>query len=200
MVELDGTKKGAWFDHAENTGGWIIDDGTPQPARDPIRQRPPRFVPDERAETLRYVLGKTRPAVGTLAERYLARRGLELAAIAARLAEVRQDPISKVLQQLPIRFLPGDRALDHPPAIAFLAQTATGEALAAQLVALTDDGRKDTSREVVKRTLVAGRNWHRVGAFTLPSVVRSQRTHLIAEGPETALSLWQTTGLRTSSA
>jgi len=192
---MKGPKRGSWFDHSSGTGGGPLEliqrerggdfrsaaewaardflrlDGlvTPPPVRQPRRED--KSAPD-RAATVAAIVAQLRPSVVTMATpaaAYLARRGITA-----------KPPES-------IRYRPD--AWEQGGALVAIATNATGEIQAVQQVYLTLDGKKAAGLSVPKRT-----NGSMNGAAVqLPGDPR--RPIVLAEGPETALSVWQATGM-----
>ena len=77
-------------------------------------------------------------------------------------------------------------------ALAAVATDAEGKALAVQQVYVTKDGEKALVA-VVKRTNKAADDWTERSAVRMPGTLPL----ILAEGPETAMSIWQATGRET---
>jgi len=191
-VEIDGEATGKWYDHEAGHGGgplelirchtrldldaardWGADwlGSTPRPAKD----RPPRQDPCRgKAPTghVASILTACVPVQETPAETYLRRRG--------------------ITWSLPNSLLFQPKAQGGFGALVALATDDHGEALALQQIAVTDDGRK-APVGVVKRTHKAVAEWHRQAVVRLPG----EPPIVLAEGVETALSVWQATGRET---
>jgi P4 family phage/plasmid primase-like protien len=209
-IETDGTKIGQWYDHEEGAGGdalgliirekrmavreavdwagqWL---GMPRRARGTVRQRPVALesavsqgavsatqepTADDRTDGANKVAKIVASAVaitGTPGELYLRNRGITSA-----------PPDC-------VRYLPG--AFGQYGAVVAQATDAAGEVLALQLVYVTNDGAK-APLAVKKRTHKAVDGWSERAAVRLPGSLPV----ILAEGPETALSIWQATGHET---
>lgn len=189
-VEVVGRKQGSWFDHEAGHGGgplklieretgtdwrgardWALSylgwsDDQPQPGSKKV-VKPEKISEDDereakaRAAVSRY--GVYPPIEGTLAEKYLAQRGLT-------------GPLPDNL-----RFSP--RTTYGHPALVVPATNNAGDVRAIQMVHLTPDATKVDMPKISNGALKG-------------NVVRfpGRGTLVIAEGVETALSIWKATG------
>lgn len=177
-VEISGTHAGKWFDHEQGTGGDALElicyrqhlsrAGACTWAEGWLGLEKPADAGDKVADIVKNCV----PLAGTPAARYLSRRG--------------------------IRKMP-------PPCLQFrhnaygrygaLVAQATGDGgavLATQQIYLTPAGEK-APVPVVKRTNKAVEKWAEKSAVRFPG----KPPLILAEGIETALSLWQATGQET---
>lgn len=160
-VELHGDKAGVWFDHEAQKGGRLHADDAEPTWRRPDRPRRIITHDSDSAAQLERALAQMQPAAGTPAELYLRSRG-----ITAWPAHC-------------IRFC------RNPFGLIGLAQDKHGTIRSAQIVYLTDDGRKPGFK-VGKRTYTACSGWHTIAAIRLPG----RGEPILCEGPETGLSIW----------
>lgn len=200
-IEVDGPKRGRWFDHEAGEGGdallliahlrrvplreaiswargWLGEDAGPRdaPTRAQPRQRapePPR-EPPATLDAARRIWRECGPAEGTLAETYLAGRGLRL------------DPGA------PLRFHPacpreGERL---PALVALMSDPATGEPCGIHRTYLAADGR-DRLRDAKGRAMLGG-----AGVVRLVPDAEVTLGLGIAEGIETSLACIQGFGWR----
>ena len=206
-VEINGPKRGQWFDHEEGIGGgplelichqerlsrlkaidwarrWL---GVlrPQPSREGPAEN---LIPDPNCSK------RSTGADGTLD----AVSDGKIAAIVSSTEEVLGTPGDLYLRsrgittELPdcVRFR--RRAFNEYGALVALATDLEGKVIAVQQTYLTDAGTK-ASVPVVKRTNAAMRGWGARAAVRFPGKLPV----ILAEGVETALSIWQATGRET---
>lgn len=197
-VEIAGTNKGRWYDHEQGVGGdglelvrqqkglangeaadwasqWLgqlVMGIKPAPTQS-VGQRssaPKKPKDRERAAKVTDIVEACLDPSGTPAELYLRNRGI-------------------VVPQLPaaIRFRPN--AHGRYGALVALATDAAGNVHGLQQIYVTEDGRKAPVR-VQKRTHKAHEGWSGVAAVRFPG----KPPLVLAEGVETALSIWQATG------
>ncbi|MEO1092140.1 MAG: toprim domain-containing protein [Pseudomonadota bacterium] len=173
VVHLSGPRAGWWYDWSLwGTPDWCgrldREPGTDTPGSAPFDPRAGGFAADdERLAGVRELVRASRWPEGTPTDVYLASRGIT------------ERPLP-----------PSVRHLDNPRAALFLGKKTTGAVIVVQLVYLTADGAKDRRRAVVKRTRAAGSDWAPVAGFRMPG----RGEMILAEGPETGLSLWQALG------
>ncbi len=203
-VEVDGPKAGYWFDHERGIGGdglemvrqhydpstgtaqnwarrWLAMDApgadnpappaAPNPRSANVRRKSRRE--EEAATKVADIITHCEDLAGTPAEAYLRSRGIIIASPPPAL-----------------RFLAN--AHDHYGALVALATDADGAVHAVQQIYVTDDGRK-APLKVQKRTNKARDGWSDVAAVRLPGT----KPLVLAEGVESALSVWQATGQET---
>lgn len=177
-VCLSGPKAGGWYSHESGEGGYLVEGPAAPRAPAPLR---PRFRREpDRADALDAILAACADPHGTAVEAYLSSRGIE-------------PPYPRCIRACV--GTPGvpqdDGGLFYAArfGMAALAQDGAGNALAVQVVALTAAGAK-ADLPVVKRTFRAGSDWNLVAAVRLPGRGRL----ILAEGVETALSIWRATG------
>lgn len=201
-VEIAGVNKGQWYDHEEGLGGdglelvrhrkglangaaaewasdWLGHRAKPSigasdryfgpTAADSMDGRTP-LTDEERAAKVAAILERCVDASGTPAELYLRNRGISLA------------PLPRS-----IKF----RANAHGRygAVVALSTDDSGDVHALQQIYVTEDGRKAPVK-VQKRTQKAHDGWSDVAAVRFPG----KPPLVLAEGAETALSVWQATG------
>lgn len=180
-VVLQGERAGLWYDHESGRGGSVLTTGecAPRPSGEP--RRGPLTWDSDSADKLEALL----------------RSGLcPVEDAHTRASSLRPDPRSPAQQYLASRGIdrwPHSIRGWHRAGIAYLAQTADGSILAAQVLPLTPDGRKDRARwsdGVTKRTWSACRGWHHYAAVRLPG----RGEPVLCEGVETGLSIWLATG------
>ena len=162
-VALDGERAGAWFDHEAQEGGWL-GERTEHQRPAPLRRGHIENDPD-RARALAEMLSRAVSADGTATEAYLRSRGID------------DWPAHSV------------RHCTAPHGALWVARDGAGAVKAVQIVYLTQDGQKDRTHSVVKRTLCAGRGWHHTSAVILPG----RGEPVLCEGVETGLSAWLAT-------
>jgi P4 family phage/plasmid primase-like protien len=198
-IEIEGEKIGTWYDHEHGVGGdglelirhtlklhngatydwarnWL---GLPsqkpdiKTATSPDVKQNKNLSPKQRAEKVADIIAGCCDTIeGTPAEFYLKRRGITI-----------PPPVS-------IRFRP--YAWGSIGAMVALATDNNGNVLALQQIYLTADGKK-ADLEVVKRTNKAVDKWAEQASVRLPG----NTPLVLAEGVETALSIWQATGHET---
>lgn len=191
-VDIAGDKTGKWYDHESGIGGdglelichtlnlrngaacdwarnWL---GLSENNHIKIVTPSSKQQQDEKAEKVADILKGCGPINGTPAERYLKRRGIT----------VEPPPC--------IQFRP--YAYAGYGALVAQATDADGNVLAIQQIYLTDAGEK-APVPVVKRTNKATEKWAEKSAVRFPG----KQPLILAEGVETALSLWQATGQET---
>lgn len=192
-VDIAGNKAGKWYDHESGVGGdglelvchvmnlrngaacdwarnWLgLSESKPIKITTPPSSEKPK---DEKAEKVVDILKGCGPIEGTPAERYLKRRAITA-----------EPPAC--IQYRPYAYC-GYGAL--------IAQAIDdqGNILASQQIYLTDAGEK-APVSVVKRTNKAVDKWAEKSAVRFPG----KQPLILAEGVETALSLWQATGQET---
>ncbi len=191
-IEIHDPKLGQWFDHEQGKGGaglelicaelnldtgaaceWALDWLGLSPLEESGHAAETSISqPSEHAAKISDIVGKCVPIEGTPAEKYLHRRGITM-------------PPPDVICYRP-------RAFGDYGAMVALATDADGKVLALQQIYLTDDGQK-APLKVVKRTNKAIDGWAQKSAVRLPGNLPI----ILAEGVETALSIWQTTGHET---
>ncbi len=190
-IEIQDPKRGQWFDHEQGKGGaglelicselnldtgaaceWALDWLGLSPLEESGHAETPNSQPSEHAAKIADIIGKCASIEGTPVEKYLHWRGITMPPPDA------------------IRFRP--RAFGDYGAMVALATDASGKVLALQQVYLTDDGQKAPVK-VVKRTNKAIDGWAEKSAVRLPG----HPPVILAEGVETALSIWQATGRET---
>lgn len=162
-VALTGERAGAWFDHEAQIGGWLTEQSQherPEPRRRGHIEHDP-----DRARALAEMLARAVSAEGTATEAYLRSRSIA------------EWPAHSV------------RHCTAPHGALWVARDGAGAIKAAQIVYLTQDGQKDRTHSVVKRTLCAGRGWHHTSAVILPG----RGEPVLCEGVETGLSAWLAT-------
>ena len=209
-IEIAGQKAGTWFDHEEGIGGNVLDLVARQRglcngavfdwARQWLRQsisykgerhdqtissdqqnpcahenlEPPQGAktPEQLAAKVAEIVSACTEVEGTPAQYYLQRRG--------------------IVAQVPdcLRFRPN--AFNGYGALVAFASDDSGNVLALQQIYLTNDGRK-APVDVVKRTNKAVEDWSEKAAVRFPGTAPI----VLAEGVETALSIWQATGCET---
>ncbi len=209
-VALRGPKAGTWYDFESGTGGDMIalvqretggdfaraaewaraftglapERQAPSPVRPP--PKPPPADPAEQArranrvEYARRLAGESVPADGTPADRYL--------------RQVRGVPRPDAGWPAAVRWHPGHRAL------LVVATDGAGAVQSVQRVHLTRDGTKIGDAERGERNLravkISNGVFSGVGvAVRLPG--RADGPLLVAEGPETGLAVWASTGHET---
>jgi len=196
-VEIDGHKKGRWYDHEEGVGGdglelvrrqagnangdafewaraWLgmsantaLATTTP-PA--PSVDTTDRTKDDHKAVKVAAVVANCGEPSGTCVELYLRKRGITVPTLPACIRFRRE-------------------AFGGYHALVALATDADGAVHAVQQIYLTDDGAK-APVPVQKRTNKAQDGWSKIAPVRLPGEQRL----ILCEGVETALSLWQATG------
>jgi phage/plasmid-associated DNA primase len=209
-IEIDGPKRGQWFDHEQNKGGaglelishelnlsnsgaceWALDWLGLSPIEEmdyaapatPLPQTPSRNEFQNRqakkdstakalASKVAEILSTCTPVAGTAAERYLHRRGITASPPDA------------------LRYRPF--AFGNYGALVVLATDANGQVLATQQIYVTEDGQKAPVK-VIKRTNKAIEDWSKKAAVRFPG----KHPIILTEGPENALSDWQSTGNET---
>jgi len=159
-VQLEGEKAGLWFDHEAQKGGAIR---TQSAGAEYHRPAPKRVIAhdSESAPSLARAMAQMQPAAQTPAETYLRSRGIT---------------------DWPPHCI---RFCRNPFGLIGLAQDLDGTIRAAQIVYLTDEGRK-ANFTVQKRTLTACSGWHTIAAVRLPG----KGEPILCEGIETGLSIW----------
>ena len=191
-VELDGPKRGQWFDHEAGVGGhaltlvenqlglangtactWALEwlGAAPEAIRTNVSAAQFADAGDQsRSAKVEQIVNSSLDPAGSVVGRYLRGRGIT----------ARPPPSS-------IRY----RANAHGGygALVSLATTSTGVVAAVQQIYLTEDGAK-APIPVPKRTNKACDNWAEQAAVRLPGHLPL----ILCEGVETALSLWQATG------
>jgi len=174
-VDIAGDKAGKWFDHERGIGGDGLElvcqtlnlrNGA---ACDWAKNWLGLSASDNKTNKVADILKSCGPVDGTSAERYLKRRGITI---------VPPDCI---------QFRP--HAFGSYGALVTQATDADGNVLAIQQIYLTDAGEK-APVAVVKRTNKAIDKWAEKSAVRFPG----KQPVILAEGVETALSLWQATG------
>ena len=201
-VELDGSKRGLYFDNEAQTGGgpielirrerggsvaeafefarqWLGLDGT-KPAKKSRPEPPPKPVPTEpepdKTAHAKAMWAGTVPLTGTIGERYL--------------VEHRGVPADSIANLEPlVRFHPAYRANATTrisnPALVVLATDSDGIACAIQAVRLQADGRKFTGPvPKISNGVLAGAAVRVPGAGEL----------ILIEGPEKGFVAWAATG------
>ena len=145
----------------------------PPPVPDPNGKTPSREpTPEERAAKAASIIAGCSVVNGTPAERYLRNRG-----------------ITGTLPSC-LGFRP--RAFGKYGALIVVATDDKGAVLAVQQIYITEDGKK-AAVEIVKRTNKAVEGWALKAAVRMPGAPPL----ILAEGVETALSVWQATGQET---
>lgn len=206
-VEIHGPKIGEWYDHEENVGGGPLELIAYQeriPSLEaidwarrwlgfrraqPRRELPPTGLIPDRSHSKPSMLSDD--ALDALRER-------KIAAITSSTEEILGTPGDLYLRSrgitkdLPdcVRFR--QRAFGEYGALVALATDTEGRVLAVQQTYLTDAGTK-APVPVVKRTNAAISGWAARAAVQFPG----SRPIILAEGVETALSIWQATGRET---
>lgn len=209
-IEISGPKAGTWFDHEEGVGGnaldlvarecglcngavfdwarqWlgqptsykgnqhdqtiIMDQQNPCTKED-SQQDNGAPTPEQRAAKVAEIVSACTEIEGTPAQYYLQRRGISA-------------PVPNCL-----RFRPN--AFNGYGALVAFAADDEGNILAVQQIYLTNDGHK-APVDIVKRTNKAVDNWAEKAVVRFPG----KAPIIIAEGVETALSIWQATGQET---
>lgn len=190
-IEIQDPRCGQWFDHEQGKGGaglelicselnldtgaaceWALDWLGLSQLEEGERAKIQDSQHSEHATKIADIVSKCVPVEGTPVEKYLHRRGITMPPPGA------------------IRYRP--RAFGDYGAMVALATDASSKVLALQQVYLTDDGQKAPVK-VVKRTNKAIDGWAEKSAVRLPG----NSPVILAEGVETALSIWQTTGQET---
>lgn len=212
-LELQGPKRGQWFDHEAGEGGGLLDliqrekrcnfvdalawarnwtGADPDGGSVPAMPRPAVPAPEndgtvdadeaatlaQRIKAAQHIASACVPLGGTAGERYL--------------VETRGIPAPAISWPDAIRWHPGHRA------VVAVATTADGTIQAVQRIHLTADGQKVGKDEVERRRLVAVKASRGVmdgAAVRLPGDPAGPL--LLAEGPETGLSVWAATGHET---
>lgn len=172
------------------------------PARTMIRRRPPAPNPlndakaQADAEAIAMMIRATTPVETSPAMAYLRTRGID--ASISEATDLRYLPANALAHAAVSPLYAGTGAtpprwLNHP-ALLCLARDARGEVTGVQRILLGPDG--DTRAEVAVPKPATGRL---TGAALHLAALRScgPGPILLAEGPETALSLWQSTGYET---
>lgn len=201
-VEIAGEDRGRWYDHEAGTGGaglelirhhlgleekaafdwarnWIgePDIGHGRMATPPIPNcttaKPKTKTEKERAEKVAEIAADCQDIAGTPAKAYLRNRGITAASLPPAL-----------------RYRPN--AHGRYGALVALATDADGAVHGLQQIFVTEDGHK-APLKVQKRTNKAHDGWSDVAAVRLPGTAPI----VLAEGVETALSVWQATGQET---
>jgi predicted P-loop ATPase/phage/plasmid primase-like uncharacterized protein len=204
-VEIAGPDAGRWYDHEHGVGGdglemirhhhglangaacdwarnWLgldIPTTTKTPAQsaahtpEPSSARPDRKTKEELAAKVAGIIAHCQDVAGTPAETYLRNRGITAPSLPPAL-----------------RFL--SNAYGRYGALVALATDADGAVHGVQQIYVTEDGRK-APLKVQKRTNKAHDGWSDVAAVRLPGTAPI----VLAEGVETALSVWQATGQET---
>lgn len=188
-VEIGGKDKGRWYDHEQAIGGdamelvrthknlangqacaWARDwlGITGQPSGSPKPRK--NLSPSEKVEA---IVAECQDIIGTPAETYLRNRGITIASF----------PDS-------LRFRPN--AYGRYGALVALSTDADGTVHGLQQIYVTEDGRKAPIK-IQKRTNKAHDGWSEVAAVRMPG----STPIVLAEGVETALSIWQSTGHET---
>ncbi|MEM1297974.1 MAG: toprim domain-containing protein [Pseudomonadota bacterium] len=150
---------------------------------------------------IRLMMEAARPVIGSIAIRYLARRGLESAGNATDLRFLPAGSVTRdELAALYAKAQTNPPAWLDLPALLCLARDATGCITGVQRILLTPDGTAKADTPVPKPATgkLAGTALH---LNARPGEGSGEGAPiLVAEGPETALSLWQATGLETRAA
>lgn len=166
-VDLAGPKAGLWFDFEGHRGG-RIGNGKTEASDRPSRPKDLLTWDSPSADRFRTLVTLELSPVTGRAAAYLERRHIPRA------------PHSVCTW--------GDDL-----GIAYIAQSDDGTRLAAQVLPLTMDGRKNAqywSDGVTKRTFAAARGWNNFAAVRMPG----RGEPILCEGPETGMSIWQATG------
>jgi len=190
-IEIQDPKRGQWFDHEQDKGGaglelicaemnldtgaaceWALDWLGLSPLEESGHAETSNSQPSEHASKIADIIGKCIPIEGTPTEKYLHRRGITM-------------PAPDIIRYRP-------RAFGDYGAMVALATDAGSKVLALQQIYLTDDGQKAPIK-VVKRTNKAIDGWAQKSAVRLSGNLPI----ILAEGVETALSIWQATGQET---
>ncbi|WP_413813606.1 toprim domain-containing protein, partial [Mesorhizobium sp. Root157] len=208
-VEIGGAKKGRWYDYEEGSGGdglelvrrekGLSNGAAADWAREWLglptggsEQKSPQVSPTidasvspnttrhthgaeggDLATKVANIIAGCQAVSGTPAERYLRNRGISATTLPAS-----------------IRFRP--RAHGRYDALVALVTDIAGKVHGLQQIYLTDDGRK-APLKIQKRTNKAHDGWSDVAAVRFPGTAPL----ILAEGVETALSIWQATGRET---
>jgi phage/plasmid primase-like uncharacterized protein len=203
---MDGPKAGRWYDHENGVGGDALE----------LVRHEKRFANDEAIDWARQWLGlprasrtSRRPDVATPHDESTgdpaapkpddaAARAKKVANILASSEGIAGTPGELYLRNRGISAIPPEcmrfrrRAFGEYGAVVALATEADGNVLALQQIYVTHDGAK-APLAVVKRTNKAVDGWAEKSAVRLPGKLPL----ILAEGPETALSIWQATGQET---
>ncbi|MGE0190132.1 MAG: phage/plasmid primase, P4 family [Steroidobacteraceae bacterium] len=196
-VDVAGDKAGKWYDHESGVGGdglelvchvmnlrngaacnwaknWLGIENKPglNIGISTYRAAPSEQPKNDKAERVADILKGCGPIEGTPAECYLKRRGIKALPLAC------------------VQFRP--HAYAGYGALVAQATDENGYVLAIQQIYLTDAGEK-APLPVVKRTNKAVEKWAEKSAVRFPG----KQPLILAEGVETALSLWQATGQET---
>jgi len=206
-IEINGSQRGRWYDHEQGIGGdgmefirarlglangaacdWARDwlglparsiattpeDSPPQQSEADTATPPKRAnKKPTMAEKVNGIVSDGQDIEGTPAETYLRNRGITASPLPAT-----------------IRFRPN--AYGRYGALLALATDADGTVHGLQQIYVTEDGRK-APLKVQKRTNKAHDGWSDVAAVRFPG----SAPIILAEGVETALSVWQATGQET---
>lgn len=212
-IEIAGTNKGRWFDHEHGFGGdglelvRHVNNLANGAAADWAREwlclpqgvsikRSRRSKPRDAGTAAGSFASTEPPATGNRHEGDLAAKVANILAscqaISGTPAEryLRNRGISATTLPASIRFRP--RAHGRYDALVALATDIAGRVHALQQIYLTDDGRK-APLKIQKRTNKAHDGWSDVAAVRFPGTAPL----ILAEGVETALSIWQATGQET---
>ncbi len=186
-VDVAGEKAGTWFDHETGCGGnalVLIKHVKKGSAREAftwgckwlgvsVPEPPSKKLPKDPVAKIAVIVSETQKTIeGTPVKLYLQRRGI---------TATPPDCIG---------YRP--KAFGKYGALVALAQDIKGSVLALQQVYLTEDGQK-APLEVKKRTNKTVDKWSSRAVVRFPG----KEPVILAEGIETALSLWQATGQET---
>lgn len=201
-VEIAGKDAGRWYDHEAGTGGaglelichhFGLDE---KPARDWARH----WLGAPVMPAYRYRRAKPAPVCAPEPARLVdmseAERATKVAEIVRQTEGLNNTPAHAYLLGRGIAIQPPEcirfrrNAYGRYGAMVALATDTSGEVLAIQQVYLTAEGKK-APLDPVKRTNKAVEGWGERSAVRLPG----REPLVICEGVETALSIWQATGL-----
>jgi hypothetical protein len=209
-VEIDGPKRGQWFDHEQGKGGaglelicaelnldtgaaceWALDWLGLSPIKEvdyAAPAAPLHQIPDSNESQ------KRQAEKDSIAEALTAK----VAQIVTMCAPIAGTPAERYLHRRGITASPPD-ALRYRPfafgdysALVVLATDVNGQILALQQIYVTEDGQKAPVK-VVKRTNKAIEDWSKRAAARFSG----KQPIILTEGPENALSVWQATGHET---
>ncbi len=185
-VEIDGEKAGTFYDHEAAFGGdalILVKHKLGLDTREAFAwasnwlgvERPSSggWKEKTREEKLADIIGQSGPLNNTAAERYLQKRGIDTA-------------------KLPdcLRFRP--KAYKRYGALVAFSTDEAGNILASQQIYVSEDGMKP-GLAVSKRTNRTAQDWPKRANVRFPG----KEPIILAEGVETALSVWQATGQET---
>ena len=209
-IEIDGPKRGQWFDHEHGKGGaglelicaelnldtgaaceWALDWLGLSPIKEVDYAAPPAPLHQIPA--------------GNEFQKRQAEKDSTAKALAAKIAQiigtcapVADTAAERYLHRRGITVSPPDALRFRPyafgnyGALVVLATDAHGQILALQQIYVTEDGQKAPIK-VVKRTNKAIEDWSKRAAARFPG----KHPIILTEGPENALSVWQATGHET---